>query len=164
MTFRWIMYRPFAFFTNLSVFIDARSLEYNATATPVPCTNLARYVPWAGECLDDYRMMLNGKPVYDEEFYAMHNSAIQRAIAPERLLTFNAREGWGPLCRFLGKPLPSFPYPHVNEAEGLARLEYGLAFIVITWPAWITLPAWLVARCVRRRCAGRRALGKTKVS
>ena len=27
-------------------------------------------------------------------------------------------EGWEPLCRFLGKPVPSDPFPHVNQNVG----------------------------------------------
>lgn len=36
---------------------------------------------------------------------------------PWRLLVFDVREGWGPLCRFLGKPVPAVPFPHWNRIE-----------------------------------------------
>jgi hypothetical protein len=46
-----------------------------------------------------------------------HNAEVQRTIAPERLLTFEASEGWEPLCRFLNVPVPETPYPHANSTE-----------------------------------------------
>jgi hypothetical protein len=45
-----------------------------------------------------------------------HNEAVRRTIAPERLLVFEASQGWEPLCRFLGRPVPDMPYPRVNDA------------------------------------------------
>jgi hypothetical protein len=37
-------------------------------------------------------------------------------------LVFEAKEGWEPLCNFLGKPIPDVPYPRVNDnAEFQAR-------------------------------------------
>jgi Sulfotransferase domain len=36
-------------------------------------------------------------------------------IAPARLLEFDVREGWEPLCRFLGVPVPADPFPRLND-------------------------------------------------
>ena len=46
---------------------------------------------------------------------------VRREIAPERLLVFEVREGWAPLCRFLGVPVPPQPFPHENDANDLLR-------------------------------------------
>jgi hypothetical protein len=47
-----------------------------------------------------------------------HNEAVQRLVAPERLLVFRVTEGWEPLCRFLGCPVPEgIAFPHLNEGE-----------------------------------------------
>jgi hypothetical protein len=43
-----------------------------------------------------------------------------KTIAPERLLVFNIREGWEPLCTFLVVPLPQHePFPRVNDIADL---------------------------------------------
>jgi hypothetical protein len=48
---------------------------------------------------------------------ARHNQAVQETIPPERLLVFEVKEGWGPLCAFLDVPVPEDePFPRVNEA------------------------------------------------
>jgi hypothetical protein len=46
-----------------------------------------------------------------------HNAQVQSTIAPDRLLTYQASNGWEPLCRFLGIPVPATPFPHANSSE-----------------------------------------------
>ncbi|WP_375204687.1 sulfotransferase family protein [Hyphococcus sp.] len=48
-----------------------------------------------------------------------HEAAVKAAIAPERLLVFEAKEGWAPLCAFLDVAVPDEPYPRVNSKEEL---------------------------------------------
>jgi Sulfotransferase domain len=38
-------------------------------------------------------------------------------VPPERLLVYEVGDGWEPLCRFLGVPVPDEPFPHVNATE-----------------------------------------------
>ena len=42
-------------------------------------------------------------------------------IPADRLLVFNVREGWAPLCEFLGRPVPDEPFPQVNERVAFQR-------------------------------------------
>ena len=49
--------------------------------------------------------------------YKAHVDDVKRRIAPERLLVFEVAQGWGPLCKFLGKSVPSTPFPRVNDSE-----------------------------------------------
>jgi hypothetical protein len=49
--------------------------------------------------------------------YRRHNEAVERAIDPGRLLVYEASQGWEPLCRFLGKPVPVEPFPRVNTTD-----------------------------------------------
>lgn len=49
--------------------------------------------------------------------YEAHNDKVRRTVPPERLLEFNAADGWAPLCAFLGLPVPDAPYPNVNSTE-----------------------------------------------
>lgn len=42
------------------------------------------------------------------------NRKIMEAIPKEKLLVFDARDGWEPLCRFLNVPVPQKPFPHSN--------------------------------------------------
>jgi len=40
-------------------------------------------------------------------------------VPAERLLIWNVKDGWEPLCRFLGKPIPPIPIPHDNKGGDL---------------------------------------------
>ena len=41
---------------------------------------------------------------------------VKASVPPERLLVFQASDGWKPLCAFLGVPEPAVPFPRVNDS------------------------------------------------
>ena len=47
--------------------------------------------------------------------YHRHNDEVQATIPADRLLVYDVAEGWGPLCRFLGRPIPDAPFPQANS-------------------------------------------------
>ncbi len=49
-----------------------------------------------------------------------HAVAVEQTIDPDRLLVFEAKDGWAPLCRLLDVPEPAEPYPHVNPKQEFA--------------------------------------------
>ncbi|MGH7925764.1 MAG: sulfotransferase, partial [Candidatus Binatus sp.] len=49
------------------------------------------------------------------EVFKRHNQEVRDAIEPARLLEFDVREGWAPLCGFLGAPIPDEPFPRLND-------------------------------------------------
>ncbi len=49
--------------------------------------------------------------------FERHNAAVKAQVPPERLLVFDVKEGWEPLCRHLGVPVPDQPFPHLNDTE-----------------------------------------------
>eukprot|EP00580_Thalassiosira_gravida_P005143 CAMPEP_0201655104 /NCGR_PEP_ID=MMETSP0493-20130528/45838_1 /ASSEMBLY_ACC=CAM_ASM_000838 /TAXON_ID=420259 /ORGANISM="Thalassiosira gravida, Strain GMp14c1" /LENGTH=362 /DNA_ID=CAMNT_0048131681 /DNA_START=79 /DNA_END=1167 /DNA_ORIENTATION=+ len=58
---------------------------------------------------------------------------VQDTIPSERLLTFNVKQGWEPLCEFLGHPDPpqGIPFPHVHTRS---KLEGEMFFLrMVTW-------------------------------
>lgn len=71
---------------------------------------------WDGEFGGRFADVDHAIEVFDD-----HNDAVRREIPADRLLEFEVREGWGPLCAFLGVPVPDEPFPHVNDRESLAR-------------------------------------------
>ena len=53
--------------------------------------------------------------------YRAHNQSIRDKVPQDRLLVYKLEQGWGPLCKFLGKDIPSVPFPHTNEAAMIGR-------------------------------------------
>lgn len=54
--------------------------------------------------------------------YEAHNAWVKATVPADRLLVItNHREGWGPICAFLGEEVPPIPFPHVNKRESMVR-------------------------------------------
>jgi hypothetical protein len=52
------------------------------------------------------------------EVYKRHNAAVQEQVPADRLLVYEVKQGWEPLCRFLGVPVPEgTPFPRLNDRE-----------------------------------------------
>lgn len=47
--------------------------------------------------------------------FRRHNEAVVAALPKQRLLVHDAAAGWGPLCAFLGRPVPDEPFPRTNS-------------------------------------------------
>ncbi len=55
------------------------------------------------------------------EVFNRHNETVKSEVPPERLLVFEAKEGWEPLCAFLGVPVPDEDYPRSNTTEDFKK-------------------------------------------
>jgi hypothetical protein len=85
-----------------------------------------------------------------------HNLAVQAAIPPEQLLVFDVKQGWEPLCAFLGVPMPAGePFPHVNDAASFRqRIQERFAFVAVRAvgiAALIAIGAVALVRASRHR-------------
>jgi len=47
--------------------------------------------------------------------YRKHNLNVMDIVPKENLLIWKVKDGWKPLCDFLGKPIPNEPIPHDNR-------------------------------------------------
>ena len=74
--------------------------------------------------------------------YRQHNARVQAVIPAEKLLVYNVKEGWKPLCEFLGCDVPSIQFPHANVGHSdtkktmtkkikQAKMEALLVFIFV---------------------------------
>ncbi|MCA8941749.1 MAG: sulfotransferase family protein [Planctomycetes bacterium] len=62
-----------------------------------------------------------GDRMHDKEHlirrFHEHADAVRKAIPAARLLEFEVKQGWEPLCEFLEVPVPDGPFPFVNDTE-----------------------------------------------
>lgn len=70
---------------------------------------------------------------------------VKADVPAEKLLIFEAKQGWEPLCAFLDKPVPATPFPHVNDTAEFKKLirKIRLSFAVIHTLAAVGVPALL---------------------
>lgn len=79
------------------------------------------------------------------ENYEQYIKRVQKAIPKNRLLVFNVKEGWEPLCKYLGKPIPEdIPFPHVHTRIKLQGEMNFLHMITWVWPLAIIVPLLIV--------------------
>ncbi len=84
----------------------------------------------AGDKQDDAHMKMVCTLIRDNTFggdltdkenairvFEAHNQSVIDTLPQERLLVFEAAEGWAPLCDFLDVAVPDAPYPQTNSTE-----------------------------------------------
>ena len=47
--------------------------------------------------------------------YERHSAEVRQTIPRHRLLEWRAAEGWAPICRAVGEPVPDLPFPWSNR-------------------------------------------------
>jgi hypothetical protein len=60
-----------------------------------------------------------------------HIETVRRTIPPERLLEFDVKDGWGPLCEFLGVDAPTRPFPHRNTSTSWSRSSFAIKLALL---------------------------------
>lgn len=80
--------------------------------------NLARFGQWS---MDIIWQPIFGNRMDDRahviEQFNRHNQAVIDEVPADRLLVFEARQGWAPLCDFLDVDIPDTDYPRVNSTQ-----------------------------------------------
>lgn len=60
---------------------------------------------------------------YAIDVFNRHNEEVKRTVPADRLLVFDVKEGWEPLCRFLEVPVPQGkPFPHLNDSASFQEI------------------------------------------
>jgi hypothetical protein len=88
---------------------------------------LSAWIPWASRLA-----RLTDRVIWDGTFdgraderdfavarFRRHTREVCAAIEPQRLLVFDVKQGWEPLCRFLGRPVPGVPFPRANPRRNI---------------------------------------------
>jgi hypothetical protein len=68
--------------------------------------------------------------IHDRDFmlaqFERRKQEVMAAFPTERLLVFDVREGWEPLCAWLGVPVPDTAFPHSNSREEMMQIRQAL--------------------------------------
>jgi hypothetical protein len=92
--------------------------------------------------------------------FAEHNRDVQETVPGERLLVFDVKQGWAPLCAFLGVPIPEGePFPHVNDAESFQKRiqeRFAQSLIRLARPAAVGLTGLAAVLWIARRALSER--------
>ncbi|GJM42282.1 MAG: sulfotransferase family protein [Ardenticatenaceae bacterium] len=96
--------------------------------------------PWLARFIDlqeqlVWQKIFNGR--FPDRAYAIqrfqeHTNEVRQHVPTEKLLIFQVKEGWEPLCDFLNVPIPNVPFPHINDREMILR-RFKLLQRLLTW-------------------------------
>ena len=103
---------------------DPEAWYRSASSTIFPAITDQHAPPEVKLWLDSVRTLLRDRfcdrfddPTAMIDAYEAHNAAVRSAIPSERLLEWTATDGWEPICKRLGVPVPSEPFPVTNTTE-----------------------------------------------
>jgi len=71
---------------------------------------------WVGLFKNNFSDRDSTKLVYYE-----HIESVKKIIPADKLLIYNVKEGWEPLCEFLDVDVPDIPFPKVNDTVEMLR-------------------------------------------
>jgi hypothetical protein len=108
--------------------------------------NLADAIIWQGTFDDRFEDKHHAIEVFER-----HDAEVQRRVPKDRLLVYDVKAGWGPLCEFLGVEEPEEPFPRTNDAVEMRRRLRGVKAISIAVPVTLTLLAGAALALLRRR-------------
>lgn len=64
----------------------------------------------------------DGNQTCVRETYGYHMDYLRKVVPREKLVLYNVKEGWGPLCEALGKEVPAEPFPRANDSKAVEEL------------------------------------------
>ncbi len=64
-------------------------------------------------------------PEHAVKIFEQHTQTVIDTIDPDRLLVYQVKQGWQPLCEFLDKPIPEEPFPRVNSRDEFDDIFFG---------------------------------------
>jgi hypothetical protein len=88
------------------------------------------------------------------DVFKQHNEQVRRDVPADRLLVYEVRQGWGPLCTFLAVPVPEGkPFPHLNDGAAfrakinrdaltVRTVGYGVAALMLILIAVAAIRLW----------------------
>ena len=130
------------------VFAFFRLVAFGAFG-PIARDTLADEIIWDGTFGGRFEDKAHAIGVFER-----HNEEVKRTIPPEKLLVYEVREGWGPLCEFLGVEVPDEPFPRLNDTAQMRRGIRAIRALSAAVPAALGLGALFALVSFRRR-AGR---------
>ncbi|XP_078491386.1 uncharacterized protein LOC100177270 isoform X1 [Ciona intestinalis] len=60
-------------------------------------------------------------PTVWKRIYRNHNNYVLHNAPKDKLLVFDFKDGWGPICEFLGEKVPDKPFPHRNIGASIVK-------------------------------------------
>ncbi|KAF3398366.1 hypothetical protein F1880_006179 [Penicillium rolfsii] len=117
----------------------------------LPLPGLMYFIPYLRLLAAQWEK-LYGEAIPTRQTYDRHIAWLKKVVPEDRLVFFEVKDGWEPLCEALGKEIPKDrPFPHINEADAVkeiskTHIRRGLARWGIILAVGAATVAWIVRR------------------
>jgi len=106
---------PDSWFDSVSETIFSEQMQGSLAGTPIEAMmNGTIFAAFGGRVKDRAFMT---------DWFIRRNQQVIDGLPAERLLVFSPKQGWAPLCAFLGVPVPDAPFPRVNSRDEIAQVS-----------------------------------------
>jgi len=87
----------------------------------------------------------DGTHLIDPDYMTRWIKQVKAKVPAEKLLVWNVKDGYKPVCKFLGVPVPDEPFPHMNDTEELILLAKAITVLchVFTGLWVVAIFSWL---------------------
>jgi len=102
---------PDTWFDSVSKTIFSREMNDSLAGSPAEAMMQGAIFNAFGDQVNDRAFMT--------DWFERRNQKVIESLPAERLLVFSPKEGWEPLCTFLGVKVPDEPFPRVNSRDEL---------------------------------------------
>ena len=59
------------------------------------------------------------------------NQSVIDYVPKDRLLVYQVKEGWEPICKLLNVPIPKIPFPYLNKTKNMGHMSRFINFMFI---------------------------------
>jgi hypothetical protein len=105
---------PGSWFDSVSETIFSQKMHGSLAGTPVATM-------MQGVIFDAFGGRVNDRG-FMTDWFTRRNQSVIDSLPRDRLLVFSPKEGWTPLCAFLGVEVPKAPFPRVNSRDELKQV------------------------------------------
>jgi len=118
------------YYPDAKVILTVRDAEkwFDSTNETIHAEEFASFIkssPW-GEMVQRTVYDTMDNRMQDKDFmvswFNRRNEKIIKSIKPERLLVYEVKTGWGPLCEFLDLAAPDTDFPNINSRDETKEL------------------------------------------
>lgn len=84
-------------------------------------------------------------------YFNDHNANVFLRCPQDKLLIYEISQGWEPLCRFLKKPIPDLPFPHVNDTAEFQKIIWNtnlIGYSLLAVSLALPLTVFICTKCL----------------
>ena len=116
-----------------------------------PLPTLRYFVDYVNELRNQWVHLYGEREPVTQLTWDNHITWLKEVVPKDRLVFFDVKDGWQPLCEALGKEVPDMPFPSVNDGEAIEKFaKKHVQRGMVRWAGIIAVGVVVVAAFIMR--------------